>query len=178
MSVKIRVQRPYLQTAKPLGNEEQSGPVDRPRLRPMAVPAAASAPQPFAAMLAECAATHRIDALRHQKVIRVRSRRVERQELQAAPQPQTQPRLAGASPLRRAFGWLRRTCVAGAVKQLRVAETVSLGDKRFVAIIHADGRKFLVGGGTQGVALLTPLGPMSDTAESRPSLMEFAEHSA
>jgi hypothetical protein len=44
-----------------------------------------------------------------------------------------------------------------ATKQLRVAETVSLGEKRFVAVVHVDGRKFLIGGGTSGVALLTQL---------------------
>jgi Flagellar biosynthesis protein, FliO len=46
---------------------------------------------------------------------------------------------------------------APARKQLRLVETVPLGEKRFVAIIHAQGRKYLVGGGTSGVALLTSL---------------------
>ena len=46
---------------------------------------------------------------------------------------------------------------ASARKQLRLVETVPLGEKRFVAIIHAQGRKYLVGGGTSGVALLTSL---------------------
>ena len=51
--------------------------------------------------------------------------------------------------------WLRGG--ASACKQLRLVETISLGEKRFVAIIHAQGRKYLVGGGTSGVALLTCL---------------------
>ena len=46
---------------------------------------------------------------------------------------------------------------APARKQLRLVETVPLGEKRFVAIIHAQGRKYLVGGGSSGVALLTSL---------------------
>ena len=53
------------------------------------------------------------------------------------------------------FSWLRGG--APARKQLRLVETVPLGEKRFVAIIHAQGRKYLVGGGTSGVALLTTL---------------------
>lgn len=53
------------------------------------------------------------------------------------------------------FAWLRGG--APARKQLRLVETVPLGEKRFVAIIHAQGRKYLVGGGTSGVALLTSL---------------------
>ena len=53
------------------------------------------------------------------------------------------------------FSWLRGG--APARKQLRLVETVPLGEKRFVAIIHAQGRKYLVGGGTSGVALLTSL---------------------
>lgn len=42
-------------------------------------------------------------------------------------------------------------------KRLQVAETVSLGEKRFVAVIRVDGREFLVGGGATNVALLTQL---------------------
>jgi hypothetical protein len=42
-------------------------------------------------------------------------------------------------------------------KKLRLVETVSLGEKRFVAIVHADGRDFLVGGGTSGVSMLAQL---------------------
>jgi flagellar biogenesis protein FliO len=53
------------------------------------------------------------------------------------------------------FFWLRGGVPAR--KQLRLVETVPLGEKRFVAIIHAQGRKYLVGGGTSGVALLTSL---------------------
>jgi len=42
-------------------------------------------------------------------------------------------------------------------KRLRVAATVSLGEKRFIAVIQVDGREFLVGGGATNVALLAPL---------------------
>lgn len=40
-------------------------------------------------------------------------------------------------------------------KRLHVAETVSLGERRFVALLTLDGQEFLVGGGTAGVSLLT-----------------------
>jgi len=35
---------------------------------------------------------------------------------------------------------------------------VSLGEKRFVAVVCLEGREFLVGGGASGVSLLTQLG--------------------
>jgi len=68
--------------------------------------------------------------------------------LQAMPQ---------AGFLSRIFSWFREHLGAAASKELRLAETVQLGDKRFVAIIHVEGRKFLIGGGTGGVNLLTQL---------------------
>jgi flagellar biogenesis protein FliO len=58
--------------------------------------------------------------------------------------------------LRRAWSWVNKKYVPA--KQLRVAETVSLGEKRFVAVVQVEGRKFLIGGGSSGVALLTQLG--------------------
>lgn len=60
-------------------------------------------------------------------------------------------------PLVSAWAWLKRNYVSSATKRLRVAETVSLGDKRFVAILRVDGREFLIGGGTSGISLLTPI---------------------
>jgi hypothetical protein len=42
-------------------------------------------------------------------------------------------------------------------KRLQVATTVSLGEKRFVAVIEIDGQQFLVGGGATNVALLAQL---------------------
>ena len=53
--------------------------------------------------------------------------------------------------------WLRGKYALAASKQLHVTETVSLGEKRFVAILHAEGHKFLIGGGASGVSLLTQL---------------------
>ena len=38
-----------------------------------------------------------------------------------------------------------------------MAETVSLGEKRFVAVVQVDGRHFLVAGGPTNIALLAQL---------------------
>ena len=38
-----------------------------------------------------------------------------------------------------------------------MAETVSLGEKRFVAVIQIDGSQYLIGGGPTNVALLAKL---------------------
>lgn len=43
-------------------------------------------------------------------------------------------------------------------RQLRLCESLSLGEKRLIAVIQYEGRKFLVGGGPQSVNLLADLG--------------------
>lgn len=78
------------------------------------------------------------------------------------PVKEAEPEKAPAQPmanglLTRGWAWLKRNNKFTATKQLRVAETVSLGDKRFVSLIQVDGQKFLIGGGSQGVTLLTQL---------------------
>jgi len=50
-------------------------------------------------------------------------------------------------------------------KRLRVCETVSLGEKRFVAVIEVDGEQFLVGGAASSVATLARLEPSPQFAE-------------
>jgi flagellar biogenesis protein FliO len=45
---------------------------------------------------------------------------------------------------------------------LRVAETVSLGEKRFVAVVQVDGRHFLLAGGPTNIALLAQLDANDD----------------
>lgn len=42
-------------------------------------------------------------------------------------------------------------------KRLRICESVSLGDKRFLAVIQVDGEQFLVGGAANSVAMLAQL---------------------
>jgi len=62
--------------------------------------------------------------------------------------------------LSRAWGWLlSRQSARSDGRRLRVAETVSLGDKRFVAVVQVAGRDFLVAGGPSNIALLAKLDP-------------------
>lgn len=68
----------------------------------------------------------------------------------------------GKGLLSRAWSWVcARRKAQSRSGRLRVAETVSLGEKRFVALIHVDGLQFLVGGGPTNVALLAQLGARS-----------------
>ena len=62
-----------------------------------------------------------------------------------------------ASLLARAWGWLQKQNAFSAKKQLRVCETVSLGEKRFVAVVQIEGQRFLIGGGVSGVSMLAEL---------------------
>jgi hypothetical protein len=50
-------------------------------------------------------------------------------------------------------------------KRLRVCETVSLGEKRFVAVIQVDGEQFLVGGSSSSVSTLAHLEPAREFSE-------------
>jgi flagellar biogenesis protein FliO len=65
--------------------------------------------------------------------------------------------------LSRAWAWLRALQgTRPSARRLRVAETVSLGEKRFVAVVQVDGRHFLLAGGPTNIALLAQL----DTQEN------------
>jgi hypothetical protein len=68
-----------------------------------------------------------------------------------APKPFT------TGPVASAWTWLRKNYVSSATRRMRVAETVSLGEKRFVAILRVDGCEFLIGGGTSGISLLAQM---------------------
>lgn len=84
-----------------------------------------------------------------------------------------EPEVARPGMLSRVFWSLRRG--APAPKKLRLAETVALGEKRFVAIIHAEGRKYLVGGGAAGVALLTRLDEPNQSSDTHSILLGLPE---
>jgi hypothetical protein len=152
MTLKVRIQRPFFQSSRP---------------EPIAQ-AAPPAPDPgsFLAALNSYAGDQKLNALKHQKVNRIHPPKRDSQR----------PSKPGA--LKRAFSWLHRNYTASATKQLRVAETVSLGEKRFVAIIHAEGHKYLVGGGATGVSLLAQLGKLPEIAEVHSSILDFTERSA
>ena len=65
--------------------------------------------------------------------------------------------------LSRAWAWLLALQeTRPSARRLRVAETVSLGEKRFVAVVQVDGRHFLLAGGPTNIALLAQL----DTQEN------------
>ncbi len=77
--------------------------------------------------------------------------------------------------LARAWSWLHSKYTLSATKRLRVSETVSLGEKRFVALVCVEGREFLIGGGAAGVSLLSALGSAPGGANSRQSESSDAE---
>jgi flagellar biogenesis protein FliO len=56
-------------------------------------------------------------------------------------------------------------------RRLRVAETVSLGEKRFVAVVQVDGRHFLLAGGPTNIVLLAQLHPNDDFEQVLKSTM-------
>jgi hypothetical protein len=59
------------------------------------------------------------------------------------------------------WSWLRRhskgLLARQAARRLRMIETLSLGEKRFVSIVEVDGEQFLLGGSASSVALLAKL---------------------
>lgn len=67
--------------------------------------------------------------------------------------------------LLRVFQWFNAKRVARPSKQLSVAETVSLGEKRFVSVVTVGNRQFLIGGGPTNVQLLAELGATENAAE-------------
>ena len=119
---------------------------------------------PHSSSLQNYTGGRKMEALKHQQVRRV-------------PKPKLPPEPVAPQPnlLSRAFSWLgARSAVQ---KQMRVIETVSLGEKRFVAILHADGRRYLIGGGTAGGSLLAQLDETQESIQDLESLDEFSEPS-
>jgi flagellar biogenesis protein FliO len=58
------------------------------------------------------------------------------------------------------WNWMRKHLISRqSRKRLRVCESVSLGEKRFVAVIEVDGAQFLVGGASSSVSTLARLEP-------------------
>lgn len=63
--------------------------------------------------------------------------------------------LAAPSPWR---GW-KWFSIGRSKKRLQMLESVSLGEKRFVALVQVDGRQFLIGGAPSNVGMLAELAP-------------------
>ena len=62
-----------------------------------------------------------------------------------------------------AWKWLaHKRSMQLAAKRLRVAETIQLGEKRFVSILQVDGAQYLIGGAAGNVQLLAVLDKAQD----------------
>lgn len=184
MNVKIRIQWPSLWSARSrrthssevlaaeptAGSASTHAPMPIADLLSVSGPEPASmpptAPGPFLSALIDHASAIGTDAMRERSVRQVQPPRV------------NPSKRSSLEILKQAFSWLRRSYTPAAKKQLRVTETVSLGEKRFIAIIHADGHRFLIGGGATGVSLLTQLGKQPLAVDSHLSIHELAERSA
>ena len=69
--------------------------------------------------------------------------------------------------LARIWSWLHSKYTHPATKRLRLSEVVSLGDKRFVALVKVEDREFLVGGAASSLSLLAQLKGESGYANER-----------
>lgn len=57
----------------------------------------------------------------------------------------------------KSIAWLRAQKLARSQRKLQLCDTVSLGEKRFAAVLEYEGHRFLIGGAAQSVQLLTTL---------------------
>jgi Flagellar biosynthesis protein, FliO len=67
--------------------------------------------------------------------------------------------------LARIWSWLQSKYTHSPTKRLRLSEMVSLGEKRFVALVRVEDREFLVGGAASGLSLLAQVGAESQSAD-------------
>lgn len=153
MTIKVRIKRPLFQAARPeyaarLYNFTPS-PADRT----------------FIDTLAECGGAATLSSLKHQHVSRTPSRVQPENETDVSfgDKPAKSSSKQAHDLLAKLFSWLRTRYAQRPVKKLRVSETVSLGEKRFVAILQVDDRKYLIGGGASNVALLASLDAQTPT---------------
>lgn len=99
--------------------------------------------------------------------------KVESSYLGRTPKPRVIPLsltvLAVIKKIRSAWLWIERKRVLQLTsRRLHVAETISLGDKRFVSIIQVDDAQYLIGGSATNVQLLTCLEPVASQPERTP----------
>jgi len=74
-----------------------------------------------------------------------------------ASQIRSQPVPTWELALKRAWLWARRAAKSRRTRRLRVCETLSLGERRFLAVIEFDRQEFLVGGSGNSLQLLARL---------------------
>jgi len=78
-----------------------------------------------------------------------------------------------AKQLLSSINWiLQRVKVQPKRKTLRLCENLSLGDKRFVAVVQVDRERFLIGGAAGSVSLLTRLQETTTFSESLQSKLK------
>jgi flagellar biogenesis protein FliO len=73
-----------------------------------------------------------------------------------------------AAALKKLWQWTQRAVKCRKLRRLRVCETLSLGERRFLAIIEFDRQEFLVGGSGSSLVLLARL--QEGTVIPEPSL--------
>jgi flagellar biogenesis protein FliO len=78
-------------------------------------------------------------------------------EAKAASQAASPLGAAWAVALKNLWQWVRRAVKPRKVRRLRVCETLSLGERRFLAVIEFDHQEFLVGGSGNSLELLERL---------------------
>ena len=89
-------------------------------------------------------------------------------EANAASQATSPPETSWVVALKNLWQWVRRALSARKVRRLRVCETLSLGERRFLAVIEFDRQEFLVGGSGNSLELLARL--REGTVITEPSL--------
>ena len=78
------------------------------------------------------------------------------------------------SVLTSGWRWLEQSRTSrSAARRLRVTETVSVGDKRFVSIVQVDDTQFLIGSSANGVQMLAQL--QSKSAVAAPATITTQE---
>jgi len=89
-------------------------------------------------------------------------------EANAASEATSPTGVAWAVALKNLWQWVRRAVKPRKVRRLRVCETLSLGERRFLAVIEFDHQEFLVGGSGNSLELLARL--HEGTVIAEPSL--------
>jgi hypothetical protein len=56
-----------------------------------------------------------------------------------------------------ALAWVSSNHLNRSPRRLRLCETISLGEKRFAAVVEFDDRRFLIGGAATSISLLAEL---------------------
>jgi flagellar biogenesis protein FliO len=88
--------------------------------------------------------------------------------------------------LARIWQWLTALGRSHPSRQLRLQETLALGERRFLAVIEFERQKFLIAGTGNSVAMLTPLptewsaklNPATEAAHEEVPTWEFASGGA